>query len=228
MCGDDCPVCGPRRESGSDDTLPEIDEIAAAAELLEATDEAALDRFFDRQIRAAAGGGHRLPPETFGLLRGIAKQALRQALPSVGRRPTPFTRRASAATAAAGGRLFGVEFEGLSPEDAELAAARRAVRFARSAARGAARASRRLPPRAAAMRAATAAARRWAPGLLRRRPAAVAGTAVATVQAAPAPVPDNGPAAANQEPAPPPASADIGADEPGTWVRRGRTIVVVC
>ena len=64
--------------------------------------------------------------------------------------------------AAAAGNLFGLELEGMSPEDQEFEVARRFVRFAGAAARNARRSRN---PRAAL----TAAARRFAPGFLRRR-----------------------------------------------------------
>jgi hypothetical protein len=63
--------------------------------------------------------------------------------------------------------LFGIELEGLSPEDQEYQTARRFVQFAAEATRRAMAARRRLPPPAAARAGIVSAARRHAPGLLR-------------------------------------------------------------
>jgi hypothetical protein len=90
--------------------------------------------------------------------------------------------------------MFGLELEGLSPEDREYEVARRFVRFASSAAARAARATR-IPPSAAVRQAVRTSARRFAPGLL-RIPTYVAGGTPRRSRR-------------------------------GTWVRRGRAIILL-
>ncbi len=63
------------------------------------------------------------------------------------------------------GRIFGLELEGLSPEDQELEIARRFVRFAGAAAKRAAIASNYLTTEAMTKSAVECAARKYAPGL---------------------------------------------------------------
>ena len=70
--------------------------------------------------------------------------------------------------ASAAGNMFGLELEGLSGEDTEFEVARRFVRFAGSAMKHAARSRRGANPRQAARSAVMAAAQRHAPGLLRK------------------------------------------------------------
>lgn len=218
--------CGAERKisygTDREAVLPEIEEMAVAAELLGATREAALDRVLASAIAdAVRQSGGSLPAATGRILLGIVKSIVRRVLPMVGQMPTLRRGSDGRALPAGAGRLLGVELEGLSPEDMELAAARRSVRFARSAAQRAARAPRRLPPGLAARRAAVAAARRWAPGLL--SPSPVSATAVAGSQ----------PSFSGQ----PASSAQLASSLPplerdhrrrGPWVRRGNNVVVIC
>lgn len=149
------------------------EEFALAAELLEVSREADLDRFLLKLIGRAGADGQRLARspvagELVVLLRQAAHMILRpihrsvRALPGLAApmwRPDP--RLISEA-----GEMFGLELEGLSPEDKEFALARQFVRFASEAVRTA---SRLLgAPRAAAGAAVHRAARRFAPGLLAR------------------------------------------------------------
>ena len=156
-----------RYEADHEAMLPDIEEMAVAAELLGSADEAALDKVLAVTIAdAARQSGGALPTTTGRALREIVKRVLRRVLPTVGRTPGLLSGRGGHVLPLRAGRILGIELEGLSPEDMELAAARRGVRFARSAARRASRAPRRLPPRYVARRAALGAARRWAPGFL--------------------------------------------------------------
>jgi hypothetical protein len=150
----EAPESGPFNES---------QEMELAARLLEITGEEELDRFLDALIiRASAGRSRRAAP----ILRVLLRQAAKSALPMI----TPGDNGAigSKLTAAAG-NLFGLELEGLSPEDQEFEVARRLVRLATAGARNVSRISRRIPPRLAARRGFSAAARRYAPGFLRQR-----------------------------------------------------------
>jgi hypothetical protein len=143
----------------------DAEEMELAAELLSISDEADLDQFIGEvfsRIRRAAGRFAR--SDTGRALGGIVRSAARQALPHVGRAlgsavGGPLGGAAGARLAAAAGRRFGLELEGLSPEDQEFELARAFVRFAGQAAKNAARASSSADPRAAARSAAIAAAR---------------------------------------------------------------------
>lgn len=151
------------------------------------------------------------------------------------------------------GNLFELELEGLSPEDQEFETARAFVRFANSAVqRGAAAAQnprRNVPPPVAARKALTAAAMQHAPGLLRPRNAN--GTFRSTQgagQRRPAAGPRRQPAfrgggsylgGNGYEPTQGAGGEAYSGDEQpdygqsrqpsparGTWMRRGRTLVI--
>lgn len=145
-------------------------EMELAARLLEVSDEPGLERFLGKLIsRAARAVGGVLPRGTGYTLARILKFAVSRALPNLGR-PIPsllgdLARVAQRVPATRVGRLFGLELEGMSPEDQEFEVARRVVRFAGAAAARAARAPSRAEPGAIARRAAMAAAGRHAPGL---------------------------------------------------------------
>ena len=153
------------------------EEFSLAAELLEVGREADLERYLFKLIgRAGAGaGGERLARspvagELAGLLRQAAHTILRpihrsmRALPGLA---APVWRPDPRLISEAGG-MFGLELEGLSPEDKEFALARQFVRFASEAVRSAGR--RMEEPRLAAKAGVRRAARRFAPGLLARLP----------------------------------------------------------
>ena len=160
---------GTNYESGAEDTpFSEIEEMQLAAQLLEITDENELDGFIGTLIGRAARGARRLAssPE----LRGLLLQAAKRALPMIGGGSANLIGPGvGSKLAAAASNLFGLELEGLSPEDQEFEIARRFVRFAGAGARNVARSRGGFSPR----HALGAAARRHAPGFLRgprRRP----------------------------------------------------------
>jgi hypothetical protein len=150
----------------------EEEEMALAAELLEVQDEAQLEEFLGKLVRravrtvrnfAATPVGKRL----VGVLRGAAKRALPiLGTAAGGMLGGPAGAALGGKLAAGAGQIFGLELEGLSPEDQEYEVARRYVRFAGAAARTTAAGGTNAPP-AAAIAGATAAARRHAPGYLR-------------------------------------------------------------
>jgi hypothetical protein len=158
---------------GDGTVFSEAHEMELAANLLEVSDEQEVDRFLGDLIRKAgqaAGSFVRSP--TGQALGGILKDAARQALPVVGRAIGGYVggdrgAQLGAQTASAAGRIFGLELEGLSPEDKEFEVAKSFVRFAGDAVRNALAAPPSAPPRAVAQSAAIQAARRYAPGLLR-------------------------------------------------------------
>lgn len=146
----------------------EAREFALATELLAVHSEAQLRSFLIRLV--AQAGGVRLPGTPLGqaLIRLLRRAALPVLLPLrrsaiLAARPGSGANYSGVGSAA---QLFGLELEGLSPEDKEFALARQFVRFAGKAAANAAH-RKGLPPTAAAD-AVRDAARDEAPGLLRR------------------------------------------------------------
>jgi len=150
----------------------EIEEMELAAELLGVSSEEELDQFLGKLIRKAGKAVGKFAKSPLGgKLLGILKGAAKTALPLVGKAAGAFVGGPAGAAiggqlAAGAGRMFGLELEGLSPEDQEYEVARRFVRFAGAATRNAATAPPTVPPADAATNAAAAAARRHAPGLL--------------------------------------------------------------
>src|SRR5690242_10702668 len=149
--------------------LNEVQEMELAAELLEITNEAELEEFLGGIVKAA---GNFLKSPTGKALGGVLKDVAKTALPIVGGALGSFV--APGVGTAIGSKLgsmasnlFEVELEGVDREQAEFEIARRYVRFATAAARNASLAPPNLPPQVIANRAVTAAARRYAPGLVR-------------------------------------------------------------
>lgn len=178
-------------------------EIQLAAELLEVSDEAELDQFLGKLIskasRAAKGF---LRSGTGRALGGILKGAAKAALPIAGGALGTFVggpagTAIGSSLASQAGKMFGLEVEGLSGEDQEFQVARQFVKFAGDAAQKAAAQVGQGNPQAVAAKAAAAAARTFAPGLLRGG------------------ISHEAPAAMN------------GGSQSGRWVRRGRTIVLL-
>jgi hypothetical protein len=160
-------------DSGAEDAIfGETEEMELGAQLLEITGENELDEFLEALIARATGGERRLASSPH--LRRLLRQAAKSALPMIGDTAEKLVGSrlggtAGARLAAAAGDLFGLELEGLSPEDQEFEVARRFVRFAGASARNTRRSRGNVPPKLAAQRAVDAAARRHAPGFLRRR-----------------------------------------------------------
>jgi hypothetical protein len=152
----------------------EAEVIDLAAEVLGVTDEAELEQFIGNLIQKAGQAvGKFVKSPTGRALGGILKGAAKKALPVVGSAVGSAIGGQSGAAiggklATSAGRIFGLELEGLSPEDQEFEAARHFVQFAGAAAKNAALASPATPPAVAAQAAAVGAARRLAPGLLRQ------------------------------------------------------------
>jgi hypothetical protein len=162
----------------SEAVFSEADEMELAAQMLEIQSEQELDRFLgDLLKRAGQAVGTFVRSPTGQALGGILKDAAKQALPVAGRALGGYLggeRGAQLGTqaAAAAGRIFGLELEGLSPEDKEFEVAKSFVRFASDAIRNAAAAPPSAPPHVAAQSAVIKAAQRHAPGLLRGATAA--------------------------------------------------------
>ena len=203
----------------------EMQEVELAAELLEVTSEEELDRFLGNLLSGATRAASNFARSDTGrALGGVLRSAAKQALPIVGRGIGGTLGGAEGAkwggrVGAAAGDLFGLELEGLSSEDREFEIARAFVRFARAACRNAAAAPPTAPPEAVARAAITAAARRYAPGLLRAVGQATTGGPGATTRARPV-----GVSAARADGA---APASNGRRQTGRWIRRDGAIVIL-
>lgn len=198
----------------------ESEETELAVGLLEVRDEAALDQFLGRLIQRASRAVGRLMRSPQGRsLGGILKSVARSILPAAGGGPgTPGAPGVGTTLASDAGPVFGLELEGLSPEDQELEVARRFVRFAGAATGKAAVTPPDMSPRSAAQVAVAAAARRHAPGLRhrrRRRRRLVGGGAVVYQ--------DRGEPDTRQDSDEP----DVHRCECGRLIRHGRKVVVI-
>lgn len=150
--------------------LSQEEEIELANELLTISNEEELDQFLGKLIRGIGSGFKKVFRPLGGMLKTVGKKLLPVAGTAVG---TVF---GGPLGGAVGGKLgslasnlFEVDFESMEPEAQDMEVARRFVRLANAAFRRAAVMRPNVPPRIAARRALYAAARRFAPGLLRPR-----------------------------------------------------------
>jgi hypothetical protein len=153
-----------RGATDTDAVFVEADEMELAGGLLEVANEAGLDRFLGDLIdRAGQAIGRAAPTAVRGTLGTMLSNAAKRTLPIVGRALGQKVGGAAGAQVVdAAAKYFGLELEGLSPEDQEFEVTRRFIRFAGEAAKNAVEAPTAMPPAAAMARAA----RRYAPGLL--------------------------------------------------------------
>lgn len=153
--------------------LDEAEEMELAAELLGVTDEAELEQLFEKIFnRGGRRIRHFVRKPIFKPLVRVLRGAAHKALPMLGRAAGayfggPAGAYAGGRFASRAGRIFGLELEGLSPEDQEFETARRLVRFAATTAQNAALAPPDIHPEQVAKASAIAAAQQHAPGLLR-------------------------------------------------------------
>lgn len=189
--------------------LDETDEMELAAELLSVSDEAELDQFLGGLFKKIGRRVGKFVKSPIGRkLGGFLKGAAKKALPFVGGAlGTAFGGPLGGAlgknVGAAAGQIFGLELEGLSQEDQEFEAARRFVRFAGEAAKNAAQTSPAADPQMAAKSATIAAAKKFAPGLLRPTGGRNGGGAMSG------------------------GGMGGGTGRSGRWLRRGRKIVLM-
>ncbi len=154
--------------------LGEAQEIELASEMLEVSSEQEMEQFLGKVIGTVGrAAGRFVQSDTGRALGGILKDAARQALPVVGRAVGQWVSPGrggdiGAQLATQAGRIFGLELEGLSPEDKEFEVARQFVRFAATAAQQAGLTPPGAPPAAVARTAAATAARLYAPGFFPR------------------------------------------------------------
>ena len=207
------------------EVLDEVEEMELAAQLLEITDEAELDQFLGGVFKKVgkffkSGVGKKLG----GILKGVAKKALPIAGGALGSfiAPGVGTALGSKLGSAAGG-LFGLEMEGLSPQDQEYEVARRFVRLASSAAQKAHQLQSVLPPDSAARKAVMDAAKKHAPGLLQALGGIQSGlggiqSALGGFQFETAAAPQSTMS---------PQNGGGGGGRSGRWIRRGRKIILI-
>src|SRR5215218_7608583 len=115
--------------------------------------------------------------------------------------------------ASAAGSMFGLELEGMSPQDQELEVARRFVRLAGGAVQQAAQTPQGANPVAAAKDAVLAAAQQHAPGLL-------SGAGASGLSS-------NGNGSRRYAGGSAGTSSGVGRRKTGRWVRRGNRIVLL-
>jgi uncharacterized protein (DUF697 family) len=208
------------------EVLDEVEEMELAAQLLEITDEHELDQFLGSVFKKVgkvikSGVGSKLG----GILKTVGKTVLPMAGGALGSFIAPGigTAIGSKLGAAAGG-IFGLEMEGLSPQDQEYEVARRFVRLASSAAQKAQQLQSVLPPDSAARKAVMDAAKKHAPGLLQllgRIQSGVGGlqSVLGGFQF------ETG--GAPQSAMSPQQNGGGGAGRSGRWIRRGRKIILI-
>lgn len=168
---------GDEEQEADDGELPfdEAESMELAAELLETADDQELEQFFGQLIRKAARAAGGIARSAAGralgpVLTNLARTALPTLGAGLGNLVVPgLGGAAGSRLASAAGRMFGLELEGMSPEDQELEVAKRVVNLAGAAAQRVARGAVAGPPNVAAKNAVLAAARRHAPGLANRR-----------------------------------------------------------
>jgi hypothetical protein len=157
-------------EMEAETPLNEMQEVELATELLEITSEEELEQFLGGLIKGVGGF---MKSGAGRALGGVLKRVAKAALPMVGGALGSFVPVVGTALGSKlgsmAGNLFELELEGVDREQAEFEVARRYVRFATAAARNASLAPTSLPPQVIANRAVAAAARRYAPGLVRGR-----------------------------------------------------------
>src|SRR5579883_3184295 len=210
---------GPFESGYGELPLPEMMEDELAAELLEVRSDQELDHFLGSLISKAVSTVKKAIASPLGQqLTGVLRQIGKKVLPIAG-------------------GAFGLEWEGLSPEDRDFEIARRYVRFAGHAARRAAMAPPQADPQRVIKDAVVDAAKKFAPGLL--APAAGIGGAPGYRPPAPPPIyagpqtniyaaPEPSPAAGQPEPSCPSCGGTAGCRRHhGKWVRRGRHIILL-
>lgn len=162
-------------EYGVDVEIPvfdEVEEMELAASLLEIATDEEMDYFLGNLIKKAskaARGFIRSPTGRAlgGVLKRVAKQALPAAGAAIGNALLPGVGGAVGSFAGdAAGKIFGLELEGMSPQDQEFEVARRVVRLAGEATRQAAQMPQAGNPVREAKDAVMLAAEFHAPGLL--------------------------------------------------------------
>jgi hypothetical protein len=158
----------------TEESFNEVTEMELASELLSLNSEQELDYFLDDLFKTAVGAVSSLVGSPIGnKLKGMLKGAAKKVLPSLGTAAGTFfggpVGGAIGGTIAKGlSSLFGLELEGLSPEDKDFEMAKAFVRLAGNAAKQGDEHDTGNPTEDA-RRAFIEAAKRFAPGMLVRK-----------------------------------------------------------
>ena len=148
--------------------LDEAEEMELASQLLEIGDEQELDYFLGKLIGTVAKKVRKYVPSSIRKrLAGYAKKLLPVAGAALGNLVAPGVGGLiGGKLATLGSKAFGLELEGLSPEDQEFEAARRYVRLVSDAAQEATLVPRTTSPQTTVKKAFQASAQKHAPGLI--------------------------------------------------------------
>ena len=160
----------------------EAEEMELAAELLAVSNEAELDQFLGKVFRKVTRAVKKVPFKHVG--RTLFKRfrpILRRTVPLLGRAAGtyfggPMGGQIGSMAASRLGRRFGLELEGLSPEDQEFEVSRRVVRLMGSAVANAAKAPPTAHPDTVAKNAIKKAIQTTAPNMPAHRPSRVTPT----------------------------------------------------
>lgn len=161
-------------EAFGDDESPfdEGEVMEMASEMLEVSSEEEMEEFIGKLFKKVARKAKKFMRSSVGrklggMLKGVAKKVIPLAGRAVG---TYFGGPAGGAMGSRFGnmatKIFGLELEGLAPEDMEYEAARKFVKLAGAAAHKAVRASASASPSVTARKALVSAAKLHAPGLV--------------------------------------------------------------
>ncbi len=207
-------------EDEFEEELDEEAEMQLASELLEVSTEEELDYFLGKLFRKVFRGAKKFfrRSKIGRIVGGLVKKIAKKALPALGGILGNIV--APGVGGMVGGslgnfasKLFGLELEGMSQEDAEFEVARRIVRLAASTAKKAARVESRLKrkgipvstksAKVIAKKALKSAAKRHAPGLSKKGVRAVSGKRII------------------------PRAPVAGSRMSGRWIRRGSRIIIL-
>ena len=155
-------------EYSQESPFSEAEEMELAAELLTVQNEAQLDMFLGKIFKKVGGFFKSGPGRALGgALKGLTKKALPVLGGVAGNFLLPGVGGAiGSSLASAAGSVLGLELEGLSYEDQEFEVAKQIVRLGGEAASNLAQTTQTAPPVQAAQAALTAAAQKFAPGLV--------------------------------------------------------------
>jgi hypothetical protein len=161
-------------EDNEASVFSEAEEMELASELLSVSNEEELEQFLGKLIKKAAGAVRKAVKSPLGKsLGGLLKGAVKTVLPMAGSAlgtmvGGPLGTAVGGQLASAAGNALGLELEGMSQEDQEFEVARRVVRLSGEATKQATAAPATTDPSTTARHAMINAARKHAPGLVKR------------------------------------------------------------
>jgi hypothetical protein len=159
-------------EYEDDSPFDESEEMELAAELMEVADDEELEMFLGKLVKRVGRRARKFVRRRVGRnLKGALSKVAKRALPIGGRVAGtliggPVGGAIGSRVGRHAGKVFGLELEGLSPEDSEFEAAKGFVRFAGVAAKKAAAIPPTMPTAQAVKKAVVSAAKSHAPGLV--------------------------------------------------------------